>query len=176
MNARGATEESQAARVHRSMKLRMSLRLFARVAFELERDARAARFIKVRLRAFPEATLRDAQSRRAVWPTSSPVQGRGQAPRQGRQFVDEAQLVRQRIVAQQPAAGQLDMALSIVNRYGASGWQGDDIMGWLDTCLTSLGNLCRITVDEPSHSSTSRVFPTGCAGHSTSWRGRRPSR
>lgn len=36
-------------------------------------------------------------------------------------------------LGQQLAAGQLDMA--IVSRYGASAWQGDDIMGWLDTCL-----------------------------------------
>jgi hypothetical protein len=37
------------------------LRLAARIALKLVPDARAARFVEVRLDAFPEAPLRDAQ-------------------------------------------------------------------------------------------------------------------
>jgi DNA-binding transcriptional LysR family regulator len=36
------------------------------------------------------------------------------------------------------AAGRLDMA--VLSRYGSSAWRGDDIMGWMETCLVGRPN------------------------------------
>ena len=135
MSERGATEESQAAWARRSMKLRMCPRLPARVAFELEPDARAACFIKVRLRVCPEAPLRDAQTRRAVRPTRRWCEGvgkhlvRGASSLTGPSWSASASSPSNRL----RGAGY---GLVHCQWYGASAWHGDDIMGWLDTCLT----------------------------------------